>query len=149
MSSRITWEVGNILRITMNGGLLWGSDYLSCLDIIILWHIDPLLGSGPRTTMELLLFPVVRLEAISRYRSSSISAVERSGASWLVSEWVRGRLRFSPYEPLLWEAGSWGTGIVRLPRVRGTSSVESHYQAPAAEDTADGIDFVSACCSEL
>jgi hypothetical protein len=32
---------------------------------------------------------------------------------------------------------SWGTGIVRKPRVRRTSAVGSHYQATAGEETTD------------
>jgi hypothetical protein len=56
-----------------------------------------------------------------------------------VREWVRGLLRFSPCELLLLEAGSWGTGIVREPRGRGTSAVGSRYRASAKEDWEDII----------
>jgi hypothetical protein len=61
--------------------------------------------------------------------------VEWIGASWLASQWVRGLLQFSPSELLLLEAGSWGMGTVRQPRVRGTSAFGSHYQATTDEDT--------------
>jgi hypothetical protein len=45
-------------------------------------------------------------------------------------------LQFRPSELLLLEAGSRGTGIVREPSVRGTSAVESRYQAlTSGEDT--------------
>jgi hypothetical protein len=47
---------------------------------------------------------------------------------------VRGLLQFNCCELLLWEAGSWGTGTVREPRGRGTSAVESRYQATSGED---------------
>jgi hypothetical protein len=57
------------------------------------------------------------------------NAIQYSGASWLwVSEWGRGLLRFSPCDPLLLEFDSWGTGIIREPRVRGRSAVGSRYQ---------------------
>jgi hypothetical protein len=65
---------------------------------------------------------------------------------------VRGLLQDSRCEPLLSEAGTWGTGIVREPRVRGTSAVGSRYQATTCEDTADWEDLVRAvvnCDSEL
>jgi hypothetical protein len=40
-------------------------------------------------------------------------------------------------ELLLLEAGNPGTGIIREPRVRGTSSVGSHYQVTTGKDTTD------------
>jgi hypothetical protein len=49
---------------------------------------------------------------------------------------VRGLLQFSPYELLLLEAGSLDTGIVREPRVRGTSAVGSRYRTTTGEETA-------------
>jgi hypothetical protein len=55
----------------------------------------------------------------------------------LVSERVRGLLRFSRFELLLLEAGSWGMGIVREPRGRGKSCVGSRYQATTGVKTAD------------
>jgi hypothetical protein len=48
---------------------------------------------------------------------------------------VRGLLRCSRYEPLLLEAGSCGTRIVREPRVRRTSAVGSRYRATTGEDS--------------
>jgi hypothetical protein len=61
-----------------------------------------------------------------------------------VSEWVRGPLGFSRCELLLLEAASWGTGTVREPRGRGTSTVGSRYQATTGEDTADWKDLLRA-----
>jgi hypothetical protein len=49
---------------------------------------------------------------------------------------VRGLLQFGRCELLLLEAGSWGTGIVREPTVRGASAVGSRYGAMATEDVA-------------
>jgi hypothetical protein len=46
---------------------------------------------------------------------------ERVG--WWGSEW--GLLRLSPCEPLVLESGSWVTGIVWEPSVRGTTAIES------------------------
>jgi hypothetical protein len=57
---------------------------------------------------------------------------------------VRGLLQFSQCELLLFEAGSWGMGIVLEPRVRGTSAVGSHYRATTGEDTADWEDLIRA-----
>jgi hypothetical protein len=48
---------------------------------------------------------------------------------------------------LLLEAGSWGTGIVREPRERGTFAVGNRYQTTTGEET--GCEGLSACCSEL
>jgi hypothetical protein len=48
---------------------------------------------------------------------------------------------------LLLEAASWGKGVVREPRVSGTSTVGSRYQA-MTEDTADWEDL-SMCYSKL
>jgi hypothetical protein len=67
----------------------------------------------------------------------------------LVSDWVSQSvsvpLRFSLCEPLLFEAGSSGTGIVREPRVNGTPAIGGRYQATTNQDTAD----CECCCSEL
>jgi hypothetical protein len=74
---------------------------------------------------------------------SSVSAVQCSGmdrVGWW--EWVIGVLQFSPCQLLLLEAGSWGTGIVREPRVRGTSSLGSRYQTTTGEGAADWRNFV-------
>jgi hypothetical protein len=43
-------------------------------------------------------------------------------------------LQFSNCEPLLLEAGNWGTGLVREPRIRGTFAVWCRYQATASGD---------------
>jgi hypothetical protein len=43
--------------------------------------------------------------------------------------WELENCSFSPCVPLLLEADSQGTGIVREPRIRGISAVESRYQA--------------------
>jgi hypothetical protein len=48
-------------------------------------------------------------------------------------------LQFSPCELLLLEAGSLGTGIVREPRVTGTSVVGSRHQATASEDVIEPL----------
>jgi hypothetical protein len=45
--------------------------------------------------------------------------------SWLVNEWVRGVLRFSPCEPLLLEAGSWGRGQFGNPEEGQRSPLEA------------------------
>jgi hypothetical protein len=99
-------------------------------------------------------FYVVHSEAITldRVQFSSVqlvqciavqcSWVERVG--WWVSELVRGLLLFSPCELMLLEAGSWCTGIVREPRIRGMSAVGSRYQKMTGEDTGDWEDFVRA-----
>jgi hypothetical protein len=50
-----------------------------------------------------------------------------------IGELVR-ELQFNRFEPLLLEAGSRGTGIIRKPRVRGTSNFESRHQATASGD---------------
>jgi hypothetical protein len=42
-------------------------------------------------------------------------------------------LQFSRCEPLLLEAGSCVTGIVREPRVRRTSALGNRYQATTSE----------------
>jgi hypothetical protein len=51
----------------------------------------------------------------------------------LVSERARGLLRLSPCEPLLLEAASSGTEMVREPNVNGTSTIDSRYQATTSE----------------
>jgi hypothetical protein len=71
------------------------------------------------------------------------NAVERVG--WWVIEIVRGLLRFSPFELL--EAGSWGTVMIREPRVSRTSSVGSHYQTTTGENSAAWEEIVSAMVS--
>jgi hypothetical protein len=70
----------------------------------------------------------------------------REVKSWLVSELVR-ELQFSRCEMLLVETGSGVTGIVREPRVRGTSAVGSRYRTTTGEDTTNRR--LRACCSEL
>jgi hypothetical protein len=65
------------------------------------------------------------------YRQAG-SGVEWVG--WWVSGWVRGLLQFSSCEPLLLEAGSWGTQVVRKPRLTGTSAIESSYRITAREE---------------
>jgi hypothetical protein len=57
---------------------------------------------------------------------------------------VRGLLQFSPCQLLLLEAGSWGTGIVREPRVRATSAFENRYETSTVEGTADWDELVRA-----
>jgi hypothetical protein len=42
------------------------------------------------------------------------------------------------------EDGSWGTGIVREPRVREMSAIGSYYQTRTGEDTTDWEDFMCA-----
>jgi hypothetical protein len=56
-------------------------------------------------------------------------------------------LQFSRYEQLLLQSGSWGTGIVLEPRVKGTSTVGNRYQATTGEGTADWEDLVRAVVS--
>jgi hypothetical protein len=79
--------------------------------------------------------------------SRTVKSVSRVKSVWLVSEWVRGLLRFSPCELLLWESGSWGTGTGREPRGKRISAVRSRYHK-IGEDTADWVD-ISVCSSEL
>jgi hypothetical protein len=87
-------ESGKLLEDHDEQGVVVSSDYLSCFDSIILWHIDPLLGNNREinyettavdrqrpshnngTTFGSGVFCVVHLEAISRYRTSSFSAVD-------------------------------------------------------------------------
>jgi hypothetical protein len=101
----------------------------------------PARNSG--STVESGVSCVVRPGAISLDWPSSVQLVQCNGTSWLVSESVRGLLRLNPCELLLLEAGSWGTGILRKPRIRGTSAVGSRYQATADEVT-DWEDLVRA-----
>jgi hypothetical protein len=68
---------------------------------------------------------------------SSVSAVQCSWVWWSEVGVFRGLLGFSLCEPLLFEAGSSGTGVVWEPRVRRTSTFGSRYQATTGEDTAD------------
>jgi hypothetical protein len=119
--------------------------------------LELLLGSGLRSTMEVLLEAVVSMWSTPRlYHStefSSFQLVQSSAVEWsewagewvseLVGEWVRGLLWFSPCELLLLEADSWGMGTVWKPRGRGTSDSGSHYQK-TGEDTADWEDLVHA-----
>jgi hypothetical protein len=110
---------------------------------------QPLLDIGQWATVEVLLETVSSVSATSRwYRLTDrvqfmhCSAVEWSGASWMVSEWFIGLLRLSPCELLVVEAGSWGMGITWEPRVRGTCVIQMRYQTTTAEDTADWEDLV-------
>jgi hypothetical protein len=91
-----------------------------------------LLGSGQHSRMEVLLEVVFPLWPAQRL----YHVTDQGGVKWVGWWAVRGLLQFSYCEPLLLEAGSWGTGIVWEPRVRGTSTVESHYWAMTGEDTA-------------
>jgi hypothetical protein len=61
---------------------------------------------------------------------------------WLVSSWTARELQINYCELL--EAGSWGTGIIREPRVRVMQAVENHYQATASEETAVWEDLLRA-----
>jgi hypothetical protein len=88
---------------------------------------------------------VFSMLSVPRYfkQDSGASSVEWSEVSW----WgVRELLQFSHCELLLLEADSWGTGLVREPRVRGTSVVGSRYQTTTGEDR---LRKLSACCNEL
>jgi hypothetical protein len=97
------------------------------LSLLILWHIDPLLSNDHNTSNETTtvarqrpacniestvggsVFYVVRSEAISRDRPSSVSAVQCSAVELSVfvgEQLVRGLLRFSPCESLLLETGN-------------------------------------------
>jgi hypothetical protein len=90
--------------------------------------------------MALLWGYMTWLSSVQLVSIVQLSTVKRSE---LVGEQsVRGLLQFSCCEPLLLDGGSWGTGIFREPRVRGTSTTESHYQATTGEDTADWKDSV-------
>jgi hypothetical protein len=75
---------------------------------------------------------------------SGRSAVEYSKLEWAGCERVRRLLQFGLFEPLLLEASSWGTRIVREPRVRKTCAFVSRYQTTTAEHTADWKDLVHA-----
>jgi hypothetical protein len=77
-------------------------------------------------------------------RVEVVSTVQCSAMIWLVSEGVTGLLRFSPCEQLLLEADSWDTGIVREPRVSGTSAAGSRYQTTTSEYTVDWEDLMRA-----
>jgi hypothetical protein len=65
----------------------------------------------------------------------------REVKSWLVSELVW-ELQFICCDLLLLQDVSWGKGIVRGPRVGGTSSVGSRYRATAGENKAEREDLV-------
>jgi hypothetical protein len=61
---------------------------------------EPLLGSGPRITLEVLLESVFSMVRLLGYITRPteiclIIAMQCGGVSWLVSEWVRGLLRWS------------------------------------------------------
>jgi hypothetical protein len=125
----------------------------------ILWHVEPFLGNDRETNNETMTVArqrpgcnngsivgsgvsyVVRSEAVSRDLPISVQSVEWSGASWLVSEWVRGLLRLSPCELLLLETGSWGTATVR----------ECRWQPLPDKDwwRHCRLKNLIACCSEL
>jgi hypothetical protein len=123
----------------------------------ILWHIDLLLGNKCKTNNETTT--AARQRTMCNSESTTprlydltgsiqlVSAVQLSTVEWselVSSQLVRGLLQFGRCELLLLEDGSWGTGIVREPRVRGTSAVGSRYQATTGEDTADWEDLVHA-----
>jgi hypothetical protein len=99
---------------------------------------DPL-SSSWTATEELFFLCGPCLYVINRAinKSSGVQFSKWSAVIWLVSKLVRGLLRFSPCELLLWEAGSWGLVIVRETRGRGAFAVGSRYQATSGEDTAD------------
>jgi hypothetical protein len=81
-----------------------------------------------------------------------MSAVQLSTVEWselVGSQLIIGLLQFSRCELLWLEADGWGTGIVREPRVRGTSAVGSRYQATAREDTADWKNLVCAVINSV
>jgi hypothetical protein len=67
-------------------------------------------------------------------RVSRCSAVQDSEE--LFDNLVR-ELQFSRCELFLLEAGRRSTGIIREPRVRGTSAVGSRYQVTIGEERAD------------
>jgi hypothetical protein len=101
-----------------------------------------LCGSAPRLydSTDRVHFSEWVSEWVSHWAVSEwVSSVQLSTEEWseLVDEWVRGLLRYSPCELLLLESGTWGTGIIREPRVRRTSAVGCRYQATIGEDTAD------------
>jgi hypothetical protein len=75
---------------------------------------------------------------------SECSAGEYSRVNWVGWWAVRGLLHFSHCELLLFEAGSWGMGIVLEPRGRGKSRVGSRYRATTGEDTAVWEDLIHA-----
>jgi hypothetical protein len=106
--------------------------------------LEPLLESGPLPKLKILLEAVLSMWSFDRPTElSSVSEwrvgwwVSAVGWSELVGEWVRRLLQFSPCEVVLLEARSWGTGIVRETKVRGTSAVETRYQTTTGEDIAD------------
>jgi hypothetical protein len=103
----------------------------------VVFSMDPLRGYTTRPTDRSIEFSSV----------GESSAVEYSGVK-RVGWWaVRGLLQFGLCELLLCDAGSWGTWIVREPRVREMFAVGGRYQAMTGEDTADWR--LIACCSEL
>jgi hypothetical protein len=131
------------------------------LSVFLLWHTGPWLDNDRETNNETIavvrqrparndgstvwsgVFNVNRFEVVSRDWPSSVGSVQCSAISTVerVDRWtgelVRGPLRFSPFELLLLEAGSWSTEIIRELWIRGTSAVGSPYQATTGEDTAE------------
>jgi hypothetical protein len=71
--------------------------------------------------------------------ASYCSAVQYSGVKW-IGEQSR-LLQFSECELLLLETGSWGTGIIWEPRVRGSVR---HWMSLPGNDTAGWEDIVRA-----
>jgi hypothetical protein len=136
---------------TLNNRLRWQCHRNLPTDtsrLMIFWSTDPLLGNGPyicnRGMRHVHDYITQQQKRGCKWRSvcplwgymirwtkfsgvSECSAVEYSGVE-LLEQSVRGLLQLSHCELLLLEAGSWGTGTVREPRVRGTSAVGSRYQ---------------------
>jgi hypothetical protein len=139
------------------------------VSFIALWHTDPLLRNDHETRKEATSIAMQRTARkncstvgncvfygtlrgymtrpteFSSVSECSSSWVEWSEVSWLVSDQlVRGLLQFSTCQLLLLDACRRGTGIIREPRLRGSSAVESRYQTTTGEDTADWRDLVRA-----
>jgi hypothetical protein len=93
----------------------------------VLWQVNPLL---------------IRNRHISTAKTElqqwgSVFCVVRAGqfnGVELVSQQVRGPLRFSRCELFMWKVGSWGRWTIREPRGRGTLAVGSRYQATTSVD---------------
>jgi hypothetical protein len=93
-----------------------------------------LLGNCPRATLEVLLEAVLSMWPAPRLYHST-GRVQFSAMEWSAfvgEQSVRGLLLFSRCEPVLLETGSFGTGIFRQPRRRGTSDFGNSYQATIA-----------------
>jgi hypothetical protein len=86
----------------------------NCLRVINIWSWGPRCGLTPRQTDRLTVRRNITLTLVLTW--------------WAVSQLLRGLLQLSPCELLLLQAGSWGMGIVREARERGTSAAESRYQ---------------------